>query len=468
MPPTSVVAWVVAVCFSYLALTYLSYALLIVTSVAERRLRTSTRRLGDDDLVRESTLTIPVTIVAPLYNEAPIAAASVASFVAVDYPEYDVVVVNDGSTDATLERLIEAFALQPVQHFYRKLFTSKPIRTIYRSATHPNLLVIDKENGGKADSLNCGLNFARYRYVCGVDGDTILARRSLLDGMRLVLTDPGRVIGVTGHIAINGKPEASLNADGVPSRLDRRPLLAFQHLDYLRSFFNNRLGWTRLNMMLCAVGAFQIWRRDVLEEVNGFSTEFTCEDIELTFRVHEKFLREQRDYEIHCLPDNVGTTEGPDTVRKLVSQRERWQRVINETVWHYRGMWFRKRYGSVGLIGAPFYLFTEVLAPAFELLAIATFAVAVALGVFDPAVFVLMLVAIAFLTGALTACAILLDDLQSRTYRTRDLVRMLLLAPLDLVLYRPVIVWARLKGTWRFLRHDKAWHKFERNVRAPA
>jgi len=131
-------------------------------------------------------------------------------------------------------------------------------------------------------------------------------------------------------------------------------------------------------------------------------------------------------------------------------------------------MWFRKRYGSVGMIGAPFYLFTEVLAPAFELLAIATFAVAVALGLFDPGVFVVMLVAIAFLTGALTACAILLDDMQSRTYRVRDLVRMLLLAPLDLVLYRPVIVWARLKGTWRFLRGDKAWHKFERNVRAPA
>ena len=175
-----------------------------------------------------------------------------------------------------------------------------------------------------------------------------------------------------------------------------------------------------------------------------------------------------KDYEIHCLPDNVGTTEGPDTVRKLVSQRERWQRVINETVWHYRRMWFRKRYGSVGLIGAPFYLLTEVLAPVFEVLAIVTLGVAVAVGVFDPVVFVVMLVAIAFLTGALTACAILLDDLQSRTYRVRDLARMLVLAPLDLVLYRPVIVWARLLGSWRFLRGDKGWHKFERNVRAPA
>ena len=145
--------------------------------------------------------------------------------------------------------------------------------------------------------------------------------------------------------------------------------MAYQHMDYLRAFFNNRLAWSRLGFMLCAVGAFQIWRRDVLEEVGGYARNFTCEDIELTFRVHEKFRREGRDYEIHCLPDNVGTTEGPDTVRKLVSQRERWQRVINETVWHYRQMWFRPRYGSVGLLGAPFYLFTEVLAPVFEVLA---------------------------------------------------------------------------------------------------
>lgn len=137
--------------------------------------------------------------------------------------------------------------------------------------------------------------------------------------------------------------------------------MAYQHLDYLRAFFNNRLAWSRLGFMLCSVGAFQIWRGDVLEEVGGYSRRFTCEDIELTFRLHEKFLREGRDYEIHCLPDNVGTTEGPDTVRKLVSQRERWQRVINETVWHFRGMWFRPKYKSVGLLGAPFYLLTEVL-----------------------------------------------------------------------------------------------------------
>ena len=220
----------------------------------------------------------------------------------------------------------------------------------------------------------------------------------------------------------------------------------------------------RLHALLA--GAFQIWRRDVLEEVGGYSTTFTCEDIELTFRIHERFRREGRDYEIRCLPDSVGVTEGPDDVAKLVSQRERWQRVINETVVHYRRMWFNPRYGSVGMVGAPFYLLTEVLSPAIELLALASLVAAVFLGIFDVEVFLVVVAAMAFVNAALTAGAILLDDLQSRLYRVRDLARLLFWAPFDMLLYRPIIAWARFKGSWRFLRGDKAWHKFERNVRA--
>jgi cellulose synthase/poly-beta-1,6-N-acetylglucosamine synthase-like glycosyltransferase len=352
-----------------------------------------------------------------------------------------------------------------VQLFYRKTFDSEPVRAIYRSATHPNLLVVDKANGGKADSLNCGLNFARYRYVCGVDGDTILARPSLLNGMRLALSDPQRIVGVTGHIAISGTPEQALARDGVPARLDRRPLLAFQHIDYLRSFFNNRLGWTRLNTMLCAVGAFQIWRSDVIEELGGFSTDFTCEDIELTFRVHERYRREGRPYEIVSLADTVGVTEGPDRVRKLVAQRERWQRVILETVVHYRRMLFGRRYGVVGFVGVPFFVLSEVLAPVFELLALAAIVAGVALQALAFERTVLMLAALALTNGLMVSASVLLEDRTSRAYPLRDLVRLIALGPLDLFLYRPFIFWARAKGTWRFLRGDQGWHKFERNAR---
>jgi poly-beta-1,6-N-acetyl-D-glucosamine synthase len=457
--------WTVMTCLGYVLVVYASFGLMIAYSMIEERLRRRRRLFESLDRVRESALTIPVSIVAPVYNEAPVVAASTRSFVGVDYPEFEVIVVNDGSTDATLDVLANEFDLTPIEHFYRRRYASTPIRGLYRSRTHPNLIVIDKENGGKADSLNCGLNLARYRYVCGVDGDTILARSSLLNGMRLALADPQRIVGVTGHIAISSRPEEALARDGAPARLDHRPFLAFQHIDYLRSFFNNRLGWTRLNTMLCAVGAFQIWRSDVIEELGGFSTHFTCEDIELTFRVHERFRREGRDYRLVSIADTVGVTEGPDTVRKLVSQRERWQRVILETVVHYRRMCFRRRYGAVGFVGVPFFVLSEVLAPVFELLAVGALAASVAVQALAVDQTLLMLAAMALTNGLMTSAAVLLEDRTSRAYPLRDLVRLIVLGPLDLVVYRPLIFWARLKGTWRFLRGDKGWHKFERNAR---
>jgi cellulose synthase/poly-beta-1,6-N-acetylglucosamine synthase-like glycosyltransferase len=457
--------WTVFVCLGYVVAVYGAYGLMIGYSMLEERLRRQGRFFESLDRVRASTLTIPVSVIAPVYNEAPVVAASTRSFVEIDYPEYDVIVVNDGSTDDTLEVLQREFELEPIQHFYRRRYASAPIRGLYRSRSHPNLVVIDKVNGGKADSLNCGLNLARYRYVCGVDGDTILAPSCLLNGMRLALVDPQRIVGVTGHIAISGRPEEALAQDGQPAKLDHRPLLAFQHGDYLRSFFNNRLGWTRLNTMLCAVGAFQIWRSDVIEEIGGFSTTFTCEDIELTFRVHEHFRREGRPYEIVSLAHTVGVTEGPDTMRKLIAQRERWQRVILETVVHYRRMLFRRRYGAVGFVGVPFFVLSEVIAPVFELLALAALAVSIPLQALQVEPALLMLAALALMNGLMTSAAVLLEDRTSRAYPLGDLARLILLGPLDLVIYRPFIVWARLKGTWRYLRGDHGWHKFERNAR---
>jgi cellulose synthase/poly-beta-1,6-N-acetylglucosamine synthase-like glycosyltransferase len=338
----------------------------------------------------------------------------------------------------------------------------------YRSRSDPRLLVVRKANGGKADALNCGLNYARYRYVLGVDGDTIYRADALLRGMRLAVQDPARVVGITSHVAISFEPERSLAERDGRRTVDRSMFSNFQHLDYLRSFLNNRLGWTRLGFMLCSVGAFHIWRRDVLEEVGGFSRDFTCEDIELTFRIHERFRREGRPYAIVALPDTVATTEGPDTMRALVKQRARWHRVITETVWHYRGMFLNPRYGAVGLIGLPFYVMTEVLAPVFEVLAI----LATLVGIWSASLawgqLALVLAVLSAATAVLSSTAVLLEDRTSRSYRLRDLVRLQLVAPLDLFLYRPLHIWARARGTVDFLRGRRDWDKFERNRRVSA
>jgi cellulose synthase/poly-beta-1,6-N-acetylglucosamine synthase-like glycosyltransferase len=229
---------------------------------------------------------------------------------------------------------------------------------------------------------------------------------------------------------------------------------------------NNRLAWSRLGFMLCTVGAFHIWRRDVLEEVGGFSPEFTCEDIEMTFRVHELSRREGRGWQILSLADTVATTEGPSSIGPLIKQRARWQRVIMETVWHYRRMFVNPRYGSVGLLGVPFYFVTEVIAPVFEIAAVAVIVVALWLGVLDVVQFGLTLGVMCAVTGILSSIAVLIDDRNARSYRISSLVRLMLVAPLDLFVYRPLLVWARVRGTIDFLRGRRDWDKFERNTRA--
>ena len=457
---------VVAVCLGYLLLLNGIYLVLAVVSAFESAIRKRESGAEDYGTLASSRFTIPVSVIVPAYDEETGIVAAIESLLRLDYPEFEVIVVNDGSTDATLERLVEAYELEPFETFLRTAFPSAEVRAILRSGTHPNLIVVDKENGGKADAMNAGFNTARYRFVCGIDADMVIERDALLKGMRLVVKDPGRVVGVASQLGLAIDPERVMAAPRGRRPVERRPFFAYQHLDFLRAFLTNRLAWSRLNFMLCASGGFHIWRRDLLEEIGGYSRGFTCEDIELTFRAHEHLLREGRDYAVLSLPDNIGTTEAPDTVPKLVSQRERWQRVIDETVWHYRRTWFNPRYRSVGLAGVPFYLVTEVLAPAFEVLALVSLPVAFALGVFDLAGFLLVVGAVAFLTAALTAWAILLDDVHSRLYRIRDLAWLLVLAPFDLVLYRPIIFWARFKGSWRFLRGDRSWERFERNPRS--
>jgi cellulose synthase/poly-beta-1,6-N-acetylglucosamine synthase-like glycosyltransferase len=460
--------WVVVTCLGYLVLVYALYAGLLVFSGIEGTLRSRQHRSEDFETLERSRFTIPVSVVAAVYNEQPVVVASTNSLLRQAYPEHEVILVDDGSTDGTFETLRAGFDLEAQEVFFRRLFETRPLASVYRSRSDPRLVVVRKLNGGKADALNCGINFSRYSYILGVDGDTVYRPDALLNGMRLAMRDPARVVAVTSHVAISVRPEEQEDVSSGRRSVDNSLLSNFQHLDYLRSFMNNRLAWSRLGFMLCTVGAFHIWRRDVLEEVGGFSPNFTCEDIEMTFRVHELSAREGRGWRILSLADTVGTTEGPATIRPLIKQRARWQRVIMETVWHYRGMFGNPRYGIVGLIGVPFYFVTEVIAPIFEVLTVLVIAFALWLGVLDLTQFLLTLAIMCAATGILSNMAILTDDRTGRAYSISNLARLMLVATLDLFLYRPLLVWARLRGTWDFMRGRRDWDKFERNARPSA
>ena len=459
----------VLVCLGYLLLTNLTYVALVVVAFVENGVRRHEEASQDFDVLGESRFTIPVSVIVAAYNEESAIVSTVESLLDLDYPEFEVIAVNDGSSDATLARLVDAFELEPYEVFVRHVFPTENVRAIYRGRVHPNLVVLDKENGGKSDALNAGLNVARFRYVCGVDADTVFDREALLKGMRRVVEDAGshhrgheppdhrrepreRHARLSGTAADRPATLHGLPAPRLPACVLQQPArVVAPGLHALCGRRRFRSGDGTSSRRSAATRARS--RARTSSSPSGCTRNSPASSATTRSTACRTTSAPPRG------PTRFGSSSPSASAGSVSSTRP-----CGTTA----GCGSASATEAVGLIGAPFFLFTEVLAPAFELLAIVTFAVAVALGLFDPAVFAVMLVAIAFLTGALTACAILLDDLQSRTYRIRDLVRMLLLAPLDLVLYRPVIVWARLKGTWRFLRGDKAWHKFERNVRAPA
>jgi cellulose synthase/poly-beta-1,6-N-acetylglucosamine synthase-like glycosyltransferase len=453
-------------CFLYLFANYLLFAVLALVGAFESAHRRWQSRSEDFESMSLSRFTIPVSLVVPAFNEASVITGSLDSLLALDYPELEVIVVNDGSDDETLETLQKHFDLELRHVFYRRVIPTRAIRGVYRSRRERRLLVVDKINGGKADSLNCGINFARYRYVCCVDADTIFEPNALLQAMRLIVKDPATIVGLTSFVAVSSNPRAWRRSGDGAKEKDRGILSSLQHFDFARSFLNNRIAWSRFRFMLCNSGAFAVWRRDVVLELGGFSPRFTCEDIEMTFRAHERFMRDKQQYRILCTPEIVAVTESPDRLGDLVRQRARWQRVINETLWHYRKMLLRPRYRSVGLVGMPYYLVFEIFTPFVEMLALLTLPLAWYLGVLSWRELLMFVASVSLANGILTNWSLMLDDRRARRYSVRSHASFLVVALLDYALYRPIIFVARWQGLIGFLRGDKRWHKFERNERS--
>lgn len=451
---------------AYFGIGMLVSLLAMGMALVENRWRRRESRIEDFHTLRASRFTLPVSIVSPVLDEQEMVVPATRSLLAQHYPEFEVIVVDDGSTDATLERLRQAFDLERMDVAYRRMVPSAGIHAIYRSRNEPRLTVVSKANAGtKSDAVNCGINLARYPYACCVDGDTIYVGTALLRAMSHVTRDPERIVGVTSFFGVGSEPERHASLRRGRRTLDDSLLCVFQHLDLMRSFLSNRLAFSRFACMLCNPGAFAIWRRDLLVELGGFSLHFTGEDIEMTMRVHEHALRNGLDYQVRSLPHMVAETEGPGTIPALVRQRARWQRSLVECAWHYRFMLFRPRYGSVGCFGLPYTTVFEALGPPMQLAALLAIGVAAWLQMISWPHYLLLLASMTLLTALPAVAAIGMQDRSYRDYRRRDLMRMLLLAPLEAVFYRPILCIAGLRGWLDFLRGRKGWDKFARNPR---
>jgi cellulose synthase/poly-beta-1,6-N-acetylglucosamine synthase-like glycosyltransferase len=419
-------------------------------------------RRPDQRRLLRSPLTPPVTVLAPAFNEEANVVENVRSLLMLDYPLFEVVLVNDGSKDRTLGRLVDAFDLRRSARSFEHVLRCKPIRGIYESPTYPNLVVVDKENGGKADALNAGLNLSLYPIFCAIDADSILEPDALLRLIRPFVDAPGVTIAAGGVVRVaNGSEIHSGRVHRV--QLPRRPLPLIQIVEYLRAFLFGRMGWSTGNTLLVISGAFGLFDKRAALAAGGYATDSVGEDMELVVRMHRQRRERRQPYRIGFVPDPICWTEVPETLRVLRRQRTRWQRGLIDTLVRHRSMIGRPRYGTVGMIALPGFLMFEMLAPLIEMSGYLLLPALWGLGLLDLSVAGTFFVLAIMYTVLVSALAVLLEDIAFRRYASlHDLGRLLIAAVLENFGFRQLTVWWRVRAFWEYFRGDLSWGTMER------
>lgn len=447
-------AWI---CFVVVAIrnTVSFVQLLLAGWVFATRIRPSTRAL--DLWTRHSRLAPPISVIAPAYNEELSIIESVRSLLALEYPDHEVIVVNDGSKDRTLATLIETFEMVPVGRTQLAQLQKTRIRGVYGSTRYPSLLVIDKENGRKADAANAGIGFARTPLVCIIDADSIIEPDGLLRAAEPFMSDDGRLVAVGGAIRIANGCEivgGSIRRVGIP----RAMLPRFQVIEYMRAFLTARVANARLGSLMLISGAFGLFRRSVMVEIGGYRHDTVGEDLELIVNIHRHMREQKRDYRLEFVPEVVCWTEAPATLGGLRNQRARWQQGALETLGRHRIMIGNPRYGRIGMLAMPQLVVEDLIGPPAELIGYLVIPAAWALGLLAPEM-ALAFLCLTFLFGtALSVGTLAIEEVQlRRTPTAADLLRITVAAVLENFGYRQVNLLFRLIGIKRHLRHEAGW-----------
>ncbi|MFN7087509.1 MAG: glycosyltransferase [Burkholderiales bacterium] len=408
--------WIIAT--QWLFLLYfigINSGYIMLTLLSLGNLRRYVEEHSLDDLPRSySGFEPPVSMLVPAYNEEATIASSVRSMLQLDYPEFEIIVINDGSKDGTLAVLQREFALVPFPEARWQRLGTQPVRAVYRSTTHPGLRVIDKENGGKADALNAGINLARYPLFCSVDADSVLERESLKRVIEPFLENPltiasGGTVRVANGCQVSG---GFLVGVGLPANL----LALLQIVEYLRAFLFGRLGWSPLNAVLIISGAFGVFRKESVITVGGYRSDTVGEDMELVVRLHRWHRLRRLPYRITFVPDPICWTEVPESLRVLKNQRVRWQRGLCESLSSNLKLLCHPRGGAPGWIAFPFMALFEWLGPLIEVVGYIFMVAGFMFGVVSGEAFVTFMIVVFGFGLILSVSALLLEELSFHIY----------------------------------------------------
>jgi cellulose synthase/poly-beta-1,6-N-acetylglucosamine synthase-like glycosyltransferase len=402
----------------------------------------------------------PVSIIVPAYNEEATIVSSASSFLALHYPQFEVVVVNDGSKDRTVEVLREEFNLSESDQPVQIQLETQPIRTMYATSAE-RLILVDKENGGKADALNVGICAATYPFVCCIDADIILDEDALLRVARPMI-ESSRVVAVGGIVRVANGCEVE-SGRVVKIRTPRNIWANFQIVEYLRAFLAGRTGWSVFNAMLIISGAFGMFRRRDFIEAGGYAHDTVGEDMEVVTRMHRNLKEKGEPYQISFVPDPVAWTEVPATLRVLRRQRDRWHRGLMDTLFRHRKMLLNPRYGTVGLLAMPYFFLFEFLGPVVEIFGYVAVPLSLWLGYLDVEFAIAFFLAAVGLGTLLSVAAVFLEELRLNRYpRWLDVLKLSLYGIVENFGYRQLNTVWRAWAIVSFLRNNQSWGAMER------
>lgn len=439
------------------------YFVLMLFSIQGSIERMDMWRIKRQTLLFEHDLMPSISIIAPAYNEEKSIIESVTSLLNLKYPKYEVIVVNDGSKDDTIGTLVRHFELERKHPFFQLKLKTKPLRSVYVSKQIPNLIVIDKQNGGKADALNMGINAAKNDYICGIDADSLLEEDALLKLMSVTLDDSTNHIAIGGNIVpVNG---CSVDRGKIEkSGLGKNPIVRLQTLEYLRAFTTGRIGWSKLNSLLIISGAFGLFNRQSLLETGGYLTisgdlkkDTVGEDMELVVRLTHKAIINKKAYRVSYVHNANCYTELPSDMKSLLKQRNRWQRGLLDILSYHRTMLFNPKYRQPGLLGFPYFFIFEMMGPFIELLGYVALIGSLFLGLLNIELVLLLFYGSIGYGIIISLFSLWISERQSGFYQMKDAFILILLAIFENFGYRQIMSVHRVKATFSALRENGSW-----------
>lgn len=457
-----IVSVITILIFIYMAAISFSYLVLFgIAFIRVKKEKGINREMDVDHLINNGHI-YPVSVIVPAYNEELGVTSTVRSLLSLNYPEFEVIVVDDGSTDDTTENMVEAFQMREVYAATRTHIKTKEILAVYKSSVFDNVVLIKKKNGGKADALNAGINGSKYPYFCAIDGDSILESDALLKTMKPIMDSNGSVVVTGGSIRIaNGTKISKSKVESID--LPKEPIVLMQIIEYFRGFLIGRIGLSRLNILLIISGAFGVFHKDRVIEAGGYNTNTMGEDMELIVRIHRLLKDQKSKQRIEYIPEPVCWTEAPSTLKVLHRQRLRWQRGLAETLFIHRKMLFNPRYKAVGMISFPYFLFVELCSGIVEAIGYVLIILGLVTSYIDTNI-ALFLLGINILYGSLiSTLSVLLEEWTFHKYpKVRHLLILYFWALTESLWYRPLLIWARVNGIFSAFKKKKSWGAMER------